>query len=263
MMIDETTDEVLDQLNEGSFDTQAIDENFEFSSEDTTESDLQTSGMVDQPGGYHFEVEKVEQHLKLITDDGKEQTPHVLITCKVLQTTPGQSPEGSVLFHRIYVAQKDGSPPKKGSVDAMQRFAYGLGLMQWAEVQRGESRVRKLCSTATGKPSLKISEFSDAVGLQFVAVVKREKSNDARYDDRFVIPMGRACRPSAAEVQHIPKNKQKLIEGGYVSEHSSEPASNTQTSQPQTSQPQQGQLVPDDQPATSTTAPEEFDLASL
>lgn len=220
--LDAATEGVIDELNGGDFPNaghfahqQAIDIDQEFDTSDTTEKDLESGGMVDLEGGYHFEVDKVEFNLGLLSDDGKEQSPHLLVTCTVLESVKGQSPAGSKLFHRIYVAQKDGSPAKKGSIESMERFASGVGVMRWADV----GGQRRLVSSLTGKTALKLREFTGAVGKQFCGFVKKEASNDPKYKDkpRYVLPMGRAYHPAHPDVSHVPKNADALRAGGYLS----------------------------------------------
>lgn len=199
--------------------TAAIPDDFEFDTSDASESDLATGGVVDKDGNYHFRCEKVDFNLGLLADDGvTPQTPHVKFTLVVLESVKGQSPAGSRLWHDVYVAQKDGSPAKKGSKDSMDRFCLGLGLMRWAEVN-GE---RKLVSVATGLTKFKLKEMADAVGRHVCAPVKKDRpSDDPRFKDRdprFSIPMGRAYHPLHPDVNGWQKNTAELIADGYMSE---------------------------------------------
>jgi hypothetical protein len=191
---------------------QGIDENFEFDSSDVDEKDLETSGFIDQEGWYHFEITKVELHLGLLNEEGKENTPHILVTCKSLASARGISPVGSVLWHRIYVAQKDGGPAKQGSIDSMMRFGIGCGLLKWGKKTNpdgSEKAVPVLAST--GSVKFKPVDFKAVVGAQFIAQVQKEKqAADSTYKPKFAIPMGRAYRPDHPDVSHVAKNVEAL-----------------------------------------------------
>jgi hypothetical protein len=203
----------IDDL-EGDFApaNQGIDENFEFDSSDVDEKDLETSGFIDQEGWYHFEITKVELHLGLLNEEGKENTPHILVTCKSLASARGISPVGSVLWHRIYVAQKDGSPAKQGSIDSMMRFGIGCGLLKWGKKTNPDGTEKAVPVLAsTGSVKFKPVDFKAVVGAQFIAQVQKEKqAADSTYKPKFAIPMGRAYRPDHADVSHVAKNIEAL-----------------------------------------------------
>ena len=191
---------------------QGIDENFEFDSSDVDEKDLETSGFIDQEGWYHFEITKVELHLALLNDEGKENTPHILVTCKSLASARGISPAGSVLWHRIYVAQKDGSPAKQGSIDSMMRFGIGCGLLKWGKKQNADGTEKAVPVLAsTGSVKFRPVDWKAIVGAQFIAQVQKEKqAADSTYKPKFAIPMGRAYRPDHPDVSHVAKNVEAL-----------------------------------------------------
>lgn len=203
---------------------QGIDENYEFDSSDVDEKDLETSGFLDQEGWYHFEVTKVELHLGLLNDEGKENTPHILVTCKSLASARGISPPGSVLWHRIYVAQKDGSAPKQGSIDSMLRFGIGCGLLKWGKKQNPDGTEKAVPVLATtGSTKIPVAVWKSIVGAQFIAQVQKEKqAADSTYKPKFTIPMGRAYRPDHPDVSHVAKNVEALEAIGIqVSQQSS------------------------------------------
>lgn len=210
-----TTDDMnaIDDLD-GQFApaAQGIDENYEFDSSDVDEKDLETSGFVDQEGWYHFEITKVDLHLGLLTEDGKENTPHILVTCKSLLGGRGISPAASVLWHRIYVGQKDGSPAKQGSIDSMMRFGIGCGLLKWGKKQNPDGTEKAVpVLSSTGSTKFKPIDWKNAVGGQFIAQVLKEKqAADSTYKPKFAIPMGRAYRPDHPDVSHVPKNIEAL-----------------------------------------------------
>jgi hypothetical protein len=185
-----------------------IDENFEFDSSESTEDVLESGGFIDAEGWYHFEITKVEFNLGSLDDKGKENTPHILVTCKSLNNVKGQCPPGSLLWHRIYVAQKDGSPAKQGSIDSMYRFGIGCGLLKWGKNSKGAA-IPVLAKT--GLPKIPMAAWKDAVGSQFLAMVKKEKPQPGTdYGPKFAIPMGRTYRPDHPDVSHVQKNLEAL-----------------------------------------------------
>lgn len=191
---------------------QGMDENYEFDSSDVDEKELDTSGFLDQEGWYHFEITKVELHLGLVDSENKENTPHILVTCKSLNSGKGQSPPGSVLWHRIYVGQKGGGPAKQGSIDSMFRFGIGCGLLRWGKVQNPDGSTKSIPVLATtGSSKFPIGTWKTIVGAQFIAQVQKEKQQEgSTYKPKFVIPMGKAYRPDHPDVSHVQKNLEAL-----------------------------------------------------
>lgn len=193
---------------------QGIDENFEFDSSESTEETLESNGFIDMEGWYHFEITKAEFHLGLLTDEGKDNTPHIIVTCKSLTSVKNQSPAGSVLWHRIYVGQKGGGQAKQGSIDSMLRFGIGCGLLKWGKNDKGAA-VPVLAKT--GLTKIPLTAWSSSVGMQFVANVKKEKQDEgSEYKPKFSIPMGRTYRPDHPDVGHVVKNQESLEAIGIV-----------------------------------------------
>lgn len=215
--VDSESQSVIDELNGGDFPAAGgVPEDMEFDTSATTEQDLETGGLVELEGNYHFEVTKVEFHLNtIITDEQsgqpKENTPHILVCLTVLQSAAKQSPAGSVLIHRLYCGQKDGSPPKKGSIESMERFAIGMGIMRYANIDGRSVPV----DAESGKPKLRISRFADILGRQCCATCKTEKSRDPKYKDQVKIPMSRVFAPDHPDVGHFPRNLTAMKEAGY------------------------------------------------
>lgn len=191
---------------------QGMDENYEFDSSDVDEKELDTSGFLDQEGWYHFEITKVELHLGLVDAENKENTPHILVTCKSLNSVKGQSPPGSVLWHRIYVGAKGGGPPKQGSIDSMFRFGVGVGLMKWAKKQNTDGTTKSVLVLASnGSTKVPPAVWKSVVGAQFIAQVAKEKQQEGtNYKPKFAIPMGKAYRPDHPDVSHVAKNLEAL-----------------------------------------------------
>lgn len=216
--VDSESQSVIDELNGGDFPAAGgVPEDMEFDTSSTTEQDLETGGFVDLEGNYHFEVSKVEFQLNtIITDEQtgqpKENTPQILIFLTVLQSAAKQSPAGSVLLHRLYCGQKDGSPPKKGSIESMERFAIGMGIMRYQNIDGRSVPV----DAESGKPKLRISRFADIIGRQCCATCKIEKSSDPqKYKDQVRIPMSRVFAPDHPDVGHFPRNLTAMKEAGY------------------------------------------------
>ena len=191
---------------------QGMDENYEFDSSNVDENDLDTSGLLDQEGWYHFEVTKVEMELGLIDADNKENTPHIVVTCKSLNTVRGQSPPGSVLWHRIYVGAKGGGPAKQGSIDSMFRFGIGCGLFKWHKIQNADGSTKSVPVLATtNSQKFPLAVWKSVVGAQFIAQVVKEKQQEgSNYKPKFVLPMGKAYRPDHPDVSHVQKNVEAL-----------------------------------------------------
>lgn len=191
---------------------QGIDENFEFDSSDIDEKELDTSGVLDQEGWYHFEVTKVDLHLGLLDENGKENTPHINVTCKSLNSVKGQSPAGSVLWHKIFIGAKGGGPAKQGSIDSMFRFGVGVGLLKWTTKSNPDGTSKNvLVLASTGSTKVPPAVLKTIVGAQFIAQVQKEKQQEgSNYKPQFKIPMGKAYRPDHPDVSHVQKNVEAL-----------------------------------------------------
>lgn len=202
--------------------TATFDENFEFDSSGTSEEELQAGGdAIDKEGWYHFEISKVDFKLELLDDNGQPQTPHINVTCRSLADGNGLSPAGSPFWHKIYVAQKDGSIAKQGSIDSMFRFGIGCGLYKWAKVKtEGGSEKAVPVLAKTGLTKIPMAAWKDAVGLQFCARLTREKDyvdkNGVTKPGKLSIPMGRTYRPDHPDVSHVAKNLEALEAIGIV-----------------------------------------------
>ena len=191
---------------------QGIDENFEFDSSDIDEKELDTSGVLDQEGWYHFEVTKVDLHLGLLDENGKDNTPHINVTCKSLNSVKGQSPAGSVLWHKIFIGAKGGGPAKQGAIDSMFRFGVGVGLLKWTTKSNPDGTSKNvLVLASTGSTKVPPAVWKTIVGAQFIAQVQKEKQQEgSNYKPQFKIPMGKAYRPDHPDVSHVQKNVEAL-----------------------------------------------------
>lgn len=212
MLTDDDMNAIDDLGGEFAPAPQGIDENFEFDSSDIDEKELDTSGTLDQEGWYHFEVTKVDLRLGLLGEDGKENTPHINVTCRSLNSVRGQSPAGSILWHKIYIGAKGGGPAKQGSIDSMFRFGVGVGLLKWTKKQNPDgSEKAVLVLASTGSTKVPPAVWKTIVGAQFVAQVQKEKpAEGSNYPPQFKIPRGKAYRPDHPDVSHVPKNVEAL-----------------------------------------------------
>jgi hypothetical protein len=212
MLTDDDMNAISDIGGEFAPGPQGIDENFEFDSSNVDEQDLDTSGLLDQEGWYHFEVTKVEMELGLLDADGKDNTPHIVVTCKSLNNVRNQSPPGSVLWHRIYVGAKGGGPAKQGSIDSMFRFGIGCGLFKWGKIQNADGSSKSVPVLATtNSQKFPLSVWKSVVGAQFIGQVVKEKQQEgSNYKPKFVLPMGKAYRPDHPDVSHVQKNVEAL-----------------------------------------------------
>lgn len=163
-------------------------------------SDDLGAGNVEREGWYHFEIVDVKPELETLSKNSKEKTPSVLFYMTVRKTVEGQSPEGSKLYHRIYVGGKGGEELKEGSRNSAFRFGLGLGLLR--EVERDGQK--SIVDAAGDNPKITIATWRRAKGYQCVA--KITKDSDPKYGDRFQIPYGRVYRLDDPNVKDVAKD---------------------------------------------------------
>lgn len=192
-MVDNWGNESLDTFDDYELDGSEVDGD-----------DLVGGDQVDQEGWYHLEIADVVPELDTVSDSGREKTPAVRFDCVVMQSVKGQSPQGSRLFHRIYVAGKGGGPPADGAIKSALRFGLGVGLLKQIEQDGKKITV----DAVTNSPKINSETWKRAKGLHFVAKVNKEV--DEKYGDKFQIPFGRCYRPSDPAVAKVPKNKEAL-----------------------------------------------------
>jgi hypothetical protein len=191
---------------------QSAVEDFAMDASEISPSDLGGGDVIDKEGWYHLEVVDVKNEFDLLSDKGKEKSPCVVLTCNVLETVKGQSPAGSKYFHRIYVASKGGGAPAEGAVKSALRFGVGLGLFFVIEKDGREFIV----DGSTGSFKIMASTWQRSAGVQFVAKIKLEKSDDPKFPDKYTVPFGRAYDPRDPAVADTPKNKEALKMAGYL-----------------------------------------------
>lgn len=179
---------------------------FEIATDDIDCQDLESGGLVELEGWYHFEVTDVKPQLDIVKEDGSDNTPNILFALTVLQTVKGQSPANSRLFHRVYVGSKGGGPPAEGSVKSMIVFGCGLGLLR--QVEKNGRKVA--VDVQTGQPKLSVAMWLRGKGAQCVGKVEKEEDKSGQYKPRLVLPFGRVFRPDDERVAHVPKNPDAL-----------------------------------------------------
>ena len=189
--------------------TDATQDPFSYdTSEDTAEDVNKGGGSVDKEGWYHFEVNSVDvdldTHKDMSDPDSDEKTPSVCLTLDVLKSVNGQSPEGSRMWHRIYVAGKGGKPISEGGRKMLIKAALRTGLLREVD--------GKLVKD-DGTPGVHPNLFKQLEGMQLIAEVKLEKGSKG-YKDRYVIPFQMLYQVDDPDVAKVPKNEEMLALAG-------------------------------------------------
>lgn len=160
---------------------------------DTAEGDagaVEGGRQIDKVGDYHLEIARVECK----SEAGK--TPSINLMCSVLATKPGQSPVGSIVFHDLWVNDKEHNR------NVLSKFAIAIGLA------RPEVRDGKVVAVDPTTNSTRIGRaaWESAKGLQFVAHVQHEKSEDPRYQDKYKIDNRNVYHVHDPKVADVPKD---------------------------------------------------------
>lgn len=171
---------------------------YSFDSSEHTKDDLYGGGeMVAVEGWYHFEVSDVKPDLDLFKSNGEPKTPCVVFSLTVLESVEGQSPAGSRLFHRVYLAAAGGGAPAEGTIKSGLLFAVGLGLMEFRDVDGREVAF----DLKSGKSRLDWKRYLDAKSSQIVAHVQWSKEEEgSKYKKKLEIPFGRCYQPDDPNV---------------------------------------------------------------
>ena len=98
-------------------------------------------GTLDREGWYHFDISDVTPELDPLNKDGEDKAPAVRFDLTVMKSVDGQSPQGSKLFHRIYVGVAGGGPPAEGSKKAAFQFGLGIGVLTEVKDENGEASI--------------------------------------------------------------------------------------------------------------------------
>ena len=186
--------------------TTVSDDDFAFDGSGKSESDL-GSAMVNREGWYHFEVADVVRDLELVSPQGKPKSPSIRFDLVVLKDVEGQSPAGSRHYHRIYLGDQNGGPPKEGSVKSAFRFGVGLEILAELQID-GQPAI---CDAETGSPKIKVSTWERAKGLQLCCRIEnREEQEGSKYGPSFEIPFARVWHPLDEAVKDVPKNEEAI-----------------------------------------------------
>lgn len=174
-----------------------------FTTDTVSQDDCQSSGIVNKEGWYHFQIADVKPELNPLNADGNERAPHFVIKAVVVGSSEGQSPAGTMLFHRLFVGKKGGGPPAEGAIKSNIRFLTGVGAMKWSKV--GEKMVA--VDIDTGKAMVTLDTVNRCKGLQFMADIKLEPGTEG-YKDKYVIQFGEVFQPGDPKVKGVPFNEE-------------------------------------------------------
>lgn len=181
----------------------AAADDFEFDTSATDPDKVGGRGTVDKVGKYHFEVVECKDEPDTVNDKGKSRSPSVNYTLRVLESVPGQSPAGSVTWHRCYYRASGGGAPPQGSVDGMVDWLLAVGIFR--EV-KGPDGSRQFINPRTGNTKFNKSDLLRCKDEQLIGNVKIKK--DEQYGDKIELPMsGGAWRLDADAVADVPKNR--------------------------------------------------------
>lgn len=171
----------------------ADDQEYDEFAVDTADSDagaVEGGLKINKVGDYHFEIARVE----CCSEAGK--TPSINLMCVVLATKPGQSPVGSVVYHDLWVNEKEHNR------NVLSKFAIAIGLAN-PEIRDGKTVA---VDPANGTTRIGRAAWESAKGLQFVAHVQKEKSDDPRYEDKFKIDNRNVYSVHDPKVASVPKD---------------------------------------------------------
>ena len=182
-------------------------DNFSFSGSGVSGKEVEQGGqgLVDKEGWYHFAVHATKDILETLTAQGQPKSPAIRFDMLVLQDVEGQSPAGSKLFHKVYVAGAGGADPSEGSRENMFRFLLGMGLLRSVEDEGGQS----LVDAETGKADFDLSLFHRAKGRQCIAQIKHKPAS-GKFREGWEIPFNRVFQVDDPRVAEVPKNEEAL-----------------------------------------------------
>lgn len=207
---------------------------------------------VDKEGWYHFEFQDVKAYPETCKDGNPAlpQTPHLLFICRVLHTAKGQSPEGSVYFHRFYTGSKGGGRPADGTIRNNVNFLCGIGILKKEKRQINGEEKTVAIDTETGTTRVNVESLPQRIkGRQFIGHIKCTKSDDPQYPDKYELQFGRgAYQVDDPAVADIPKNVEMLAAIGMAG--NSGQGAGRRDEQGQVQQPQQAQQIPQQQQQT-------------
>lgn len=179
----------------------ALNPKLSLDSEGVTQDDVQSTLQVDKPGKYHFEIAEAREDFSLTNKRSEPQAPHILCTCVVLHTVPGQSPRGSVLWHRINLGGKGGAPLDENGKRMTISFLAGVGLLK--------DQGGKFIDPQTGTTAIDIATLASRLkSMQFIGDPKPD-TYEGRTSWRFNFGRG-VFRIDDPLVSTVPKDKGAL-----------------------------------------------------
>lgn len=209
--------------DKGFDDSASSEPNFSFDTSNTSKDDL-GGNTIALPGWYHFEVTDVKAEMATVKKKGGEATPHVLFVLSVLNSVNGQAPQGSLHFHRCYVAARGGGEATEAGVNMNLRFLYGLGVLVESDTLKNQNGTPALVDAVTKEPNVTWETFKRCRERQFIARViksdptynkKGDPTSGVKYDGRWEIPGNQSFRPDDPQVADIEKDGEALQLAGY------------------------------------------------
>jgi hypothetical protein len=184
----------------------------EWANDDTEDFETDTEGVdiasvdkersqVDKEGWYHFEIVDVVNELNTLSHSGKEKPPCVRFDLRVLEEVNGQSPGGSMHFHRIYLGGKGNEPQSDRGRELTLKFGMRLGLL----IEQNE----KIVTADTNKTRFGVALWHTAKGMQIIASIKCEPGTGG-FSDRYQIPFNEIFLVDDDRVTKVPKNREAL-----------------------------------------------------
>lgn len=175
-----------------------------------------SGGIIDQEGAYHLQITKAKWEDAPNSKSRREMS--VVMTC--LHSTPGQSPEGSVLYHKAELpcdadrVSNDGKEPLWNILLAsLCRFAAGCGVF---EVRAQDDGSERFIDPATGTTNLQLSTLPQR--LLNRQVIGRPKRRNWKNSDGFSIEFGYGRGVSAINSPaniNVPINEAVAAAAGY------------------------------------------------
>ncbi len=164
--------EGYDELPEGSMEGN----DYSLNSDEFDDDEIDKSANeIDAEGWYILKCTKVIDETERF-----DKTPSICFNFSVTGTVDGQSPIGSMLYHRIYVATKGGGPPSEGARKMLIKLAMRAGLLKKV---KGEDGKLIRVNAATGSRRMDVDMWMKMSQKELVA--KATKEEDSKYGDKY------------------------------------------------------------------------------
>ena len=189
-------------------------------------------GSVDQAGTYHFAIEEAELRTKPGENSNMQYwRPSVNLRCRVLQSSHGQSPAGSVLWHELRIPIRvdatemtqgnNPRPRREAMMDEVYAFLLGIGYLAKKQERKGDQLEEKLVIASTGSQDFTFQNLpTDLKGRQFIGRVKHRSSprkSDGVLQHYYQFPYGNGCS-QVDDIQNaeVPMNEDALKSIGKI-----------------------------------------------